>query len=274
MKKILVPVDFSEYSEYAAEVAASITRKSGGRVYLLHVVDIPDYVDTHGVSFDNIPEGIAALKLVKKQFKQFLNKPFFKDVNVGEVVLFDGVYDNIISFADENDIDLIVMGSHGASGFREFFIGSNTQKIVRTANRPVLTIKNRIPDFHVSNLVFASDFNEDVDNAFYEFRKIADYYSAFIHLIKIITKENFESTTESKKKIQDFVNKNSLTKYSIEIFNAYEITEGIIEVAKNKNADLISIATHGRSGFHQIFNESLAEQLVNHSDLPVLSMKL
>ncbi len=274
MKKILVPVDFSDHSKYAAEVAASIARKSKGRLYLCHVVDIPSYVDTTGPAFENIPEGIAALKVVKKKFKEFIKLPFLKDINLGEVIMFNSVYENIIDFTHKNDVDLIVMGSHGSSGFREFLIGSNTQKIVRVADCPVLTVKKRIEDFTVKNMVFASDFADDIKDVFFDFIKIARYFGAFIHFVKVITKENFEPTSQSKEMINAFVKEFDVDRYSYDVYNANNVEEGINEYAENIGAELISLATHGRSTFSQLFNESLTEQLVNHSDLPVLSIRV
>jgi len=135
MKKILVPTDFSEYANHATEVAASIARKSNGRIYLMHIMDMPSYVDTHGGSYESVPEGIAALRHTKQQFKDLLKESYLKDVNVGEVLQFNDVFTSISAFAKDNDVDLIVMGSHGVRGLKELFLGSNTERIVKTATR-------------------------------------------------------------------------------------------------------------------------------------------
>lgn len=274
MKNILVPTDFSDYANYAAEIACSIARKSGGRIYLMHVVDIPTYVDTHGASFGDIPEGIAALRYTKQQFKELLKKDFFNNVNVGEVLQFNDVFTNISAFANENEIDLIVMGSHGSSGFKEIFIGSNTQKIVRTAKCPVLTVKDRIENFDIKNLVFASEFNEDTFEAYNSIVKIADYFNANIDLVKVITKDNFESQKTSNELIEKFVDEFGLTKYTATIYNSDSVENGINEFASDRKADVIAVTTHGRSTFSQMFQDSMAEKLVNHSELPVLSVKI
>ena len=76
------------------------------------------------------------------EFEKLIKQEFFTDVNVVEVVQWENVFETITVKAKEHDIDLIVMGSHGASGVKEFFVGSNTEKIVRTAHCPVLTSKS------------------------------------------------------------------------------------------------------------------------------------
>ena len=162
MKRILVPTDFSEFAYYAAEVAAGIAKKTGARVFLLHAIDMPSY--SRNDSFSEVPdtmEGIFLLKRAKQEFEKLINQPFFEGVEVAEVLQWENVYDTITEKAKEFEIDLIVMGSRGSSGAQEFLVGSNTEKIIRTAYCPVLTIKERITDFNPKNVVFASNFFEE-----------------------------------------------------------------------------------------------------------------
>ena len=159
MKKILVPTDFSECAEHAAEVAANLAKRTGARLYMLHIMDIPVYDRNDSFqSFSDAAEGIFWMKLVKKRYKELFARPFMKGVNAVEVIQYDGVYSTIAKQAAEHDIDLIVMGSHGDSGAHELFIGSNTEKVVRIAECPVLTVKNRHQDFDLKNIIFASNF--------------------------------------------------------------------------------------------------------------------
>lgn len=274
MKKILVPTDFSDFANYATEIAASICRKTGGRLYLMHIMDMPSYVDPHGAAYESIPEGIAALRHTKQKFKNLLKEPYLKDINVGEVLQFNDVFTSISKFADDNDVDLIVMGSHGVRGLKEMFLGSNTERIVRTANCPVLTIKKQNDDYKLINMVFASEFTEDTYEAYEGILKIASYFNAHIHLLKVITKVNFEPYSKSMELMNAFAKRMDLKKFSTFVFNANDVEEGILEFAQMRNAEMIAVTTHARSNFSQVFNDSVAENLVNHSNIPVLSMKI
>ena len=275
MKKILVPTDFSECATHATEVAASIARKTGARLYILHVLDIPVYDRNDGLStFQNTAEGIFWLKLVKKRFKELFAMPFLEGVNAVEVLQFHGVYETVATQAAEHDIDLIVMGSHGDSGAHEVFIGSNTEKVVRLAECPVLTIKERIEDFNPKNVVFASNFYGEAKDNFEKLFRFVKAFDAHLHLVKVITPDHFESTPYTEKSIQEFVDEWKLKNYTMHIFNERTIHAGIHEASERIGADLITMETHGRTGLSRFFYGSQTESVVNHANMPVLSVKI
>lgn len=275
MKKILVPTDFSECAEHAVEVAASIAKKMDARLYILHVMDIPVYDRNDSFqSYSDTAEGIFWIKLVQKRFKELFQKPFLKDVNAVQVLQFDGVYDTITVQAEEHGIDLIVMGSHGDSGAHEVFIGSNTEKVVRLAECPVLTVKHRYQNFELKNVVFASNFYGEAKENFSRLFDFIKMFDAHIHLVKVITPDHFESTPYTEKLIEDFANDWKLKNYTAHIFNERTIHAGIHEAAKRIDADMIAMETHGRTGFSRFVYGSHTESVVNHADIPVLSIKI
>lgn len=275
MKKILVPTDFSECADNAAEVAASIARKTGARLYMLHILDIPVYDRNDSFqSYADAAEGIFWMKLVRKKFKELFDRPFMKGVNAVEVLQFDGVYDTIASQAKEHEIDLIVMGSHGDSGVHEVFIGSNTEKVVRLADCPVLTVKNRHENFSVKNAIFASNFYGEAKDNFERLFRFINLFDAHIHLVKVITPDQFETTTYTEKLIEDFAHEWKLKNYTAHIFNERSIDAGIQAAAQRLNADLIAMETHGRTGLARFFAGSQTETVVNHASIPVLSVRI
>lgn len=276
MKKILVPIDFSPFSMHAAEVAAVIARKTEARIYFLHVIDLPVYGgDTPFQDRQSMAENLFILKHVKKQFKALFDMPFLKGVNAAEVLQFDGIYDSIAEHAAQNNMDLIVMGTHGSSGFvNDLFVGSNTEKVVRLAEMPVLAIKQKLDSVTFDNIVFASNFYSENDQAFEQVKLIADLFDAKLHLLKVVTRNDFETTDRSYKMMDDFAEKNNLTSYTKNIYNAATTEEGILAFAASCKADMIALATHGRTGLAHLINGSLAEDVVNHAPLPILSVKI
>ena len=161
MKKILVPTDFSIQADYSLHVAAQLAKKHNCEIYLLHMLELPiNEVDALN-SRSELPEALFYLKLAKKRFENLTDKPFLKKVKINEIVKFHQAFDGIMDTCKNLQIDLIVMGSHGVSGFREMFIGSNTEKVVRMSDIPVLVIKNYHKTFRVKNFVYASDFSDE-----------------------------------------------------------------------------------------------------------------
>lgn len=276
MKKILVPTDFSKYSLNAARVAAKIAKRFEARIYFLHVVDMP--VDETGIipgqSEQNIPEGIFTLKLAKKNFKELLNQDFLEGVNVAEAILFDGVYESIVKQAEKHEIDLIVMGTHGTSGYvNDFFMGSNTDKIIRLSKTPVLALRDEVDVDSFKKIIFASDFGEGLDKSFQPIQTIIDFFDAEVSLVRVVTRDDFYFSDPMLQLMNEFAKSKGLKNYSCHVFNADNVQDGINEFAQRQNADLITTITQGRRGLARLFNGSVTNDLMKSSPLPVLTVK-
>ncbi|MBT8269949.1 MAG: universal stress protein, partial [Bacteroidia bacterium] len=127
MKKIIVPIDFSEHSEYALEAAAIIAQKHDAELLALHMLEISDAILTHNTG-EQQSKAFFLLKLAEKRFDQFLEKDYLNGIKITPIVKHFKVFSEVNDVAKEQNADLIVMGSHGASGVKEFFVGSNTEK--------------------------------------------------------------------------------------------------------------------------------------------------
>ncbi len=270
MKTILVLTDFSDHALFALKVAASIAKKVKGKINLLHVHNI----STLAYSYYNLNMYDDIRTSAAEQINLLVHLDFLKGIPVEKHVFVDKLLWEAIKSEEFKDSDLIVMGAHGVSGFNKFFIGSNTEKVVRFSDVPVLTIKNEINDFSIRNMVFASNFREESYPVFKKIKFFADLYHAHIDLLKVITPKSFEPTPRSKKLIYDFANKFKLKDYTVNIYNAYDIENGIMDFSEGKNTDLIAMETHGRTGFVHLLTGSLTEDLVKHEAIPLLSVKM
>ena len=160
MKNIIVPIDFSQHSEYALEAAAILAKKHNTNILALHMLEISDTLLTK-TDNEQQTKAVYFLKLAEKKFKKFLDKDYLKNIKITPIVKHFKVFSEISDVAKENNADLIVMGSHGVSGVKEIFIGSNTEKVVRHSNIPVLVIKYNPILIDFENVVFACDFSEE-----------------------------------------------------------------------------------------------------------------
>lgn len=281
MKKILVPTDFSDHAEYALKVAAQIARENDGEIYLMHMLEMPSHIsdgigesNAVGTSTD-VPEVMFFMEKTRERFEETLNAPYLQGVPVVETIQFDRAFEGIISHSKKHNIDLIVMGSHGASGFREMFIGSNTEKVVRTSDIPVLVIKKDQDSFNPQKMVFASDFADEIKKPFAKVVEFANNFNAQLHLVFINTPNDFKSTHAAEKLIHDFASGFNLkNNYTTHVYSDVNVEKGILHFANSINADLIGMCTHGRKGLAHFFNGSISEDLVNHAVRPVVTFKI
>ncbi|MCF1189994.1 universal stress protein [Mangrovimonas sp. AS39] len=274
MKKILVPTDFSNEAEHALKVAAQLAKRYDSEIYLLHLLEIPvQQVDTLNVQSD-FPEAMFFMKLAHQKFEDIMSSSYLDGITVHETVDFNQNFAEVSNVAKEKGADLIVMGSHGSSGFKEMFIGSNAEKVVRTSEIPVLVIKNQHDSFEVNDFVFASDFKNDNKETYKQATKLARMFDAKIHLLLVNTASNFQTTIKAHDRIHDFISEDTFENYTINIYNDETIEKGILNFSREIKADLIGISTHGRQGIAHFFNSSISEDLVNHAKRPVVTFKI
>ena len=278
MKKILVPVDFSRHSEYALEVAAEIAKEQDAEIVALHMMGLNDAVLTKNQTKE-VFEALYYMKLAEKQFADLFDKDYLKDVKVTEAVHNYTNFNEINDIAKEMDIDLIVMGSHGTTGFQEVFVGSNTEKVVRTSEIPVLVIKHRSENFKPKSAIFACDFLDNARGPYQRAKRIFDLMGMNMQLLYINLAGDFRSTREIEKRILKFLtdvnDPNPLkTLNGVVQYNDYSVEAGIFAYSQVANADLIALPTQGRQGLAHFFSGSIGEDVVNHSDLPVMTFKV
>ncbi|WP_310555724.1 universal stress protein, partial [Flavobacterium sp.] len=166
MKRILVPTDFSENAEHALKVAAQIARDTNGEIFLVHMLELPSQMADAVSGGAAVPEIMLFLNKAHEKLEEVLTRDYLEGIKVSEAVKLESAFEGIIKSSKKNNIDLVVMGSHGTSGFQELLIGSTTEKIVRSSEAPVLVIKHDTNNFKTDRFVFASDFSKEVKKPF------------------------------------------------------------------------------------------------------------
>ena len=277
MKKIIVPVDFSIHSEYALKTAASLAKKYDAAIYALHMLDIQEVNLTESEMYQQ-EKAVFFLKLAEKKFNDFLKKPYLQDLDVVPVIKHYKVFSEVNAVAKEVAADLIIMGSQGTSGLKEFFVGSNTEKVVRYAEIPVLVIKNEMQNTDFKDIVVATDFSEESIPAFQKLLKTVDILNARKHILYVnLPNEDFKTTPEMETMANDFLMKvegNIDRMINMNYVCDRSVEKGILSFSNAVGADLISVITHGRKGLSHIFAGSIAEDITNHSALPIMTFKI
>ncbi|ARV06638.1 universal stress protein [Polaribacter sp. SA4-10] len=275
MNKILVPIDFSKTSEYAAKMAARIAEKSESKIYLLHMIELPNGVVGMGTaSRFSIPESMLYLRKIKARVLEFKEQFFSENIDIQYAIILQNPFEGIQKYAAKIEANLIVMGSKGQSEFEEIMIGSNTEKVVRTSTIPVIVVKRDDKKFKLKNLVFASNFKKENKDVFNKVIDFANQFNSKIHLLKVNTPSNFESTHDAQEKVKNFIKDYNLPKHTINIYNDTSVEKGILNFSRDINSDLIALCTHGRSGLSHLFTGSVTKSLSKNALKPMLTIKV
>lgn len=277
MKKIIVPVDFSKHSEYALKTAVLLAKKNDAQIYALHMLDMVDGSLSESASYQQ-EKTIFLLKLAEKKFKSFLKKEYLEGVKITPIIKHFKVFSEVNEIAKNENADLIIMGSHGASGLKEFFVGSNTEKVIRFSEIPVLVVKNELSDFNFDNIVFPTDFSDEIVNTYVQAKEVVKDFNGNLHLLYVNTPyENFKTSTEMDNLAASFLNKaeGNIDKLKdVNFVSDRTIEKGILNFSNAVGADLIAVSTHGRKGLSHIFKGSISEDIANHANLPILTFKI
>jgi nucleotide-binding universal stress UspA family protein len=267
MKKILVPCDFSKPAINAFRFALDIAAQSKGTVYLLNIIELPVLHDTALMPVLNFEADLLEelKEKAEKSFSKLIVKYATEGAKVTGEVVFGSVSMQIIEFTNAKKIDLVVMGSHGASGIRELFIGSNAEKIVRNSLAPVLVVKD-YSKRSISSIVFPNTLDTEHQEALtMKVKGLQAFFKAHLYIVWINTPVNFASDTETLKRLEAFAQRYMLKDYSLHVFNHRDEEGGIFEFTNKVKGDIIAMATHGRKGISHLLNGSLAEDVVNHT---------
>lgn len=273
MNKIIVPIDFSEYSEFALETAAILAKRNNADLLVLHMLEL-DKGSLINSGNDQNQQMVFFLKLAEQKFEEYLDKDYLEGVNVTPIVKHFKVFSEVADVAEENDADMIVMGSHGSSGLSEIFVGSNTEKVVRHSEIPVLVVKQKPSKLNFDTVTFASDFSNEMVEPYLKARQLFNN----IKLIHVnIPGEGFKSSTEMETTVANFLQTadGNLDKLNdVHYTSDYTVEKGILNASNLLGADLIAVPTHGRKGLAHFFSGSVSEDVANHATLPVITFKI
>jgi nucleotide-binding universal stress UspA family protein len=277
IKKILMPVDFTEASETVISKATTLAKLLKADLLLLHVVAY------NGFGFSILPESKNDLptiteleKAVSKKMDEMQAEIRKRHGITVEVYVSTGNVDTeVIDFAKNKKIDLIIMGTHGASGYKEMFIGSNAQRVVTLSDVPVLTMQKDTDKLGFENILLP------IDNSIHSREKVilatavARQFGAKIHVLGLADSTDKTEINKFKIKVES-VEKHLTTAnlpYKTTIAEGHNLAASAMEYAEKNKCDLIIINTGHESKITGIFLGAFAQQIVNHSKVPVLSMK-
>ncbi|HAI75976.1 MAG TPA: hypothetical protein DCM08_06970 [Microscillaceae bacterium] len=279
MKNIVVLTDFSKHADNALKAAAVIAQKMNGQIHLIHTVPlisaafgIASKTDVEMTIEQQYTEHVKATAQdhIKKQVEAFAlpNIPIKAHVFTGDL------FKVVEKFVVENQVDLVVMGTKGTSGLDEMLIGSNTEKIVRHATVPVLSLIAEVENFLPKKIVFASLLLDQHAAVVKKLMPLLEAFEAHLELLFVNTPSTFLTNKEIEERAYKLVKATDLHNFSLRIYAAISEDVGIRNYADEIDADLVVMATNQRKGLARYFLGSLSEEIINHYKRPVLTFSL
>jgi nucleotide-binding universal stress UspA family protein len=269
MKHIVVPIDFSDESMNGLRLAILFANKFKSKVQLVYVQNISSEMGRVSIEDER--------KKVNQAFKKIIDEYSSKlhdSAALSYIVKKGKVYREVVNQAQAYENSMIICSTHGASGFEEFFIGSNAFKIISASEFPVITIRHGSVVREINTIVMPIDTSNDTRQKVPYTAEVAKAFGAEVHVLGV-TSSNVEEV-ESKvaaycKQACDFLKEQGVT-HRLESKVGSNVTVSTIEYALDVKADLISIMTEQNDSLADFVLGSFAQQMLNKSPIPVLSI--
>jgi nucleotide-binding universal stress UspA family protein len=273
--KIVVPVDFGDQSLIALEQAANVAQMINGEITLLYVVESSGLLSRF--KSDTIDEELK--KEINQKFDELIAAIANKKVKTDSLITHGTVYDKIAEVADMLNARFIVMGTNGGKGkIRRRFIGSNALRVVRESKVPVITIKGKQHREGCKNIVLPLDLTKETREKVAKAIEFAKLYSSDIRIASVLfTTDEFivNRLTRQLSQVKSFVEKAGV-RCTAEIIKGIKGEESlgqiIIDYSNKVEGDLIMIMTQQEQDITELFIGSAAQDIINKSDIPVLSI--
>ncbi len=273
--KVLIPTDFTVQSEYAYLLVKRLEVKVEIEIHFLHVLQVPDTVTLSGkgvietcgeidVNFVKAKKEIADRKLAN--LKSLYGNSVYTHLILGKPT------DGIVSFAEQNNFDVIAMGTKGAWGLKERISGSETQMIARQSKVPLLSMMCDRSELTIKNILLVHNFSNPKTESISFLKLLMNAFNPQIHFLEIVTKNS--NRDQIQKNMDQFGELNQITNFEKHLLNDSDVESGVIHFNQMHEMDVVCIGRHGRTGIDKIIHPSATEKLINHLFKPILSFHL
>lgn len=275
--KIVVPIDFSESSVKALNFAAQLAKKTNAVILLHHIIegfqDTRMYGSTQPSAEEKILMNLMDIAAHKK-INEIVAPLQSEGLEINVSVDVGSVYTSIAEKISSDDVDLIVIGSHGHSQLDKKYLGSNTHKVIRNTKHPVVVLKSDVELKNIQKIVFASEFEDEPQKVIEELNDWQSITGAKIILLKINHPDFTMKHEDIEKSLNEFALRKHIKNYEIAIYTDIDPTHGIIHYAEHNKADMIFVGTDFYRGLLERLwhrRTQVAEEVATHTVIPVVS---
>jgi nucleotide-binding universal stress UspA family protein len=268
---ILVPIDFSEQSLIALGQSYNMARLTRASLTLIYVVE-----EHFHLPFTKKQPDKSLDKNILKELKKLADETYTKSGVKTDVMVAHGkVYEEIQNAAKKLKSSMIIMGTMGEKKGLKRFIGSNALRVIREAPCPVITIKGKKHRTGCKRILLPLDLTKETKEKVTKAIEVANLFGSHIHLLSVLTTDDEFIVNKLKRQMQQVENfiQQSEVSCSHEFVQGDDVEVEVIKYAKAIKADLIMIMTQQDSKMIDMFIDSEAQEVINGSDIPVLSIR-
>lgn len=278
MKKILVPTDFSDNANKALDYAVAMASKANAEIILLNTFAAAEttlsparaLVEEYNRSIE--ADANDQLKALKEGIEAN------SGVEIAVKFMDGGAKDSILSVAAEENVDLIVMGTRGASGMERMLWGSTTTSVIGNSNVPVLAIPRGAGWKGIKNILFATRAFQANDKTFGPILQLAELEGATVHLVIFTDTDDKDLVNYLEHSRLFYAYQDKLParfkdlNFKIEHLEGKAFYETINQYVEDKAIDLMVMSTHKRNFWQSLFNRSMTKKMTMYSDIPLLAL--
>lgn len=273
-KKILTPVDFSETGNHAFQHVKYLAQKFNSEVTLMHVRESVPSVSVFPSLYEPREELNSKYReLAMNKLDELRNELNNEGVETVHIQYMEGaVAQSIHDYVEQENIDIVVMGTHGAGGLRELFIGSNAFKVVNMANNAVLTVNEKSIFAPYKNIVAPLDDSKFSRAKFPYLAGLAGELGAEIQIVypKVSDEKRKRDIENYFQQVSKFLEEKQIQHFSKELEGNF--AHEIVKFAEYTNADLLVIMSETEMTFAKMLLGGYAQEIVNHSKTPVITL--
>jgi len=273
MKQILFPTDFSEAANTAFIYALRFADSFGAELVILHVYDLP-IVETPPLPestkeiFDIVEMNqFESFREQLPELHQLAERRNLGHVKMRNILHYGDLIYNINKVCVDENIDLIVMGTKGATGLKETFLGSSTASVIANAKVPVLGIPAEAEYHPIKSIAFTTQYKDKDNDALTRTLEIARKFNASVSCLYI---KNADDPEDIEERINEW--KIFYRSENIDFFNIAgdHIEQTILDFIELQKVGLLVMRTHKRGFFESLFHKSLTKKLAYHTKVPLL----
>lgn len=275
MENILIPYDFSELSDFSLELGMEMAEKLNAKITVLNIIHTgKSTLFNHDGSLSDANDfDVNAIDQKATLHKQKLKEKTDQYSHITFKVVMGDIEKQILDHAASLNTDLIIMGTHGASGIQELISGSITDKIIRLTDAAVISLKCKRTLNDFKSIVLAADFDHPYKENVTALIDLKRALGAELHFVRINTPASPSDESQIKNNMQKYADENNIEVSGFHTFESPTIEKGIEDFMDEKGIEIVAIASKGRLGLNAFFKGCISADLVNHLMKPVFTFR-
>lgn len=273
MKHILFPTDFSEVAKNAYIYALKFADALEAEITVLHVYDLPitdmppmpetaqevfDIVELN--QFESFKEELAELHSIAEHHK-------LGHIKLKNVLEYGDLVYNLNKICEEQEVEMVIMGTKGASGLKETFLGSTTGSVIANAKVPVLGIPENAEFVKIKNIAFTTQYQDRDNDALTKTLELSRLFNARVQCLYIKNDDDPDDIDERINEWKIYYRDENVDLFNI---NGRDVEQTIIDFIENQSTNLLVMRTHKRGFFESLFHSSLTKKMAYHTKIPLL----